>query len=397
MPAHASGVPATMPEPIRSNVPGSFAWGVLHQRHQALIAKVRDAFPYPPQHLHALDDLLAEVTTGKIGPLPRDAHDHGDWDRWGGADYYGHSWPDVPFLWAESYFYRKLLAAVGYFAPGPWQGIDPFQPQKASELADRTLETDLASLDSIARLADSERAPALTAAALWANRADIGFRLSDPEAREREHVTDLVADDTATLWQHLDSGAPGGVHVVADNAGRELLADLILIDHLLQAGRADRVELHLKPHPYYISDATGSDLLACLNRLRAAGDEAAAIGQRLMAALRSGQLHLDAHRFYCTPLTYHDLPADLATRFASAKLVILKGDLNYRRLVGDLHWQATTPFTTLTSYFPGPVAVLRTLKSDVAVGVDPGTLAALDATGVAWRTSGTHAMIQMRT
>lgn len=396
MPTDDAGVPATVPEPIRSNVPGSFAWGVLHQRHQALIAKVRDAFPHPPPQQQAIDELLAEITTGKIEPLPREAHDHGDWDRWG-ADHFGQSWPDVPFLWAESYFYRKLLAAVGYFTPGPWQGIDPFQPQKTAELADQALDPELAHLDSRTRLADQERSVALTAAALWGNRADLGFRLSDPGSQEREHVTDLVADDTAALWQHLDSGGPGGVCVIADNAGRELLADLILVDHLLQTGRADRVELHLKPHPYYISDATGSDLVACLNRLRTAPGEAAAIGKRLRDGLRNGQLHLDAHPFYCTPLTYHDLPSDLAARFTGAKLVILKGDLNYRRLVGDLRWPATTPFTALTSYFPGPLAALRTLKSDVAVGVDPDTLAALDSTGEAWRTSGTHAMIQVRT
>lgn len=395
MPTDDVGVPTTMPEPILSNVPGSFAWGVLRQRHPALIAKVREAFPYPPPQQRALDDLLAEITTGKIEPLPREAHDHADWARWG-ADYFGRSWPDVPFLWAESYFYRKLLEAVGYFAPGPWQGIDPFQPQKSAELADQALDSELARLDSLTRLADAERSAALTAAALWGNRADLGFRLSDPGSQEREHVADLVVDDSAALWQHLDRGGPGRVCLIADNAGRELLADLVLVDHLLQTGRADRVELHLKSHPYYISDATGADLLACLNRLRTAPGEAAAIGARLWQGLRGGQLHLEAHPFYCTPLTFHDLPPELAARFTTAKLVIIKGDLNYRRLVGDRHWPATTPFTALTAYFPGPLVALRTLKSDVVVGVDQDTLAALDTTGEAWRTSGTHGMIQMR-
>ena len=40
----------------------------------------------------------------------------------------------MPFLAAESCFYRQLLHAVGYFAPGPWQGVDPFRPFKLAEL-----------------------------------------------------------------------------------------------------------------------------------------------------------------------------------------------------------------------------------------------------------------------
>jgi hypothetical protein len=73
----------------------------------------------------------------------------------------------------------------------------------------------------------------------------------------------------------------------------------------------------------------------------------------------------------------------------------MKGDLNYRRLVGDRNWPATSSFAALTDYFPGPVVALRTLKSDVIVGLDPATLADLDNTGTAWRTSGTHALIQL--
>ena len=79
-----------------------------------------------------------------------------------------------------------------------------------------------------------------------------------------------------------------------------------------------------------------------------------------------------------------------------ATLTILKGDLNYRRLIGDRTWPPTTPFTDLTAYFPTPVAALRTLKSDVAIGLTPPTVAQLDATATAWRTTGEHALIQVR-
>ncbi len=90
------------------------------------------------------------------------------------------------------------------------------------------------------------------------------------------------------------------------------------------------------------------------------------------------------------------MPADLTDEFEHASLTILKGDLNYRRLVGDRDWPPTTPFTDVTAYFPGLLAALRTLKSDVITGLDPATVAELDATGQPWRTDGSHGLIQVQ-
>jgi hypothetical protein len=92
------------------------------------------------------------------------------------------------------------------------------------------------------------------------------------------------------------------------------------------------------------------------------------------------------------------MPAGLRAEFAAATVTVLKGDLNYRRLVGDRRWPPTTPFADVTAYFPGPVAALRTLKSDVITGLTADTERALEGSGERrWRTSGTHALIQVRT
>ncbi|MEZ0075048.1 damage-control phosphatase ARMT1 family protein [Planotetraspora sp. GP83] len=206
-------------------------------------------------------------------------------------------------------------------------------------------------------------------------------------------------DDGALLWSLLHDrahGAHGKVCLVADNAGRELLADLLLVDHLLAEGPASEVVLHVKPYPYFVSDATPADVVACLRRLAAAPGEAGKAGGRLWHAMGAGRLALRAHPFSCAPLPYRDMPDDLRDDFASASLTIMKGDLNYRRLVGDAMWPEATPFARVTGYFPGPVVTLRTLKSDALVGVPAPTLAALNAAGTPWRTTGTHAMIQAR-
>lgn len=381
------------PAPILSNVPGSFAEGVLLRRNPDIVATVRHLVPYPQAVQESLDALLSTIDSA-IPELPEDAHDASFW-RESAAKYVGRRWIDVPFLWAESYFYRLLLEATGYFGEGPWRGVDPFAPQKLAELDSADLARDLADLDALVAAPPAEGLQAALMASLWGNRADLGFRLSDPSSTDRDRVDDLVADDSATLWQLLDT-EHGSVHLVADNAGRELTADLVLIDRLLETGSAADVVLHLKPHPYYVSDATMTDLLAVLRRLAATPGAAAGIADRLQTALASDKLQVRAHDFWCTPGTFHQLPSDLIDQLSTAVVVIVKGDLNYRRLVGDAHWDPTTPFAKATEYFPASVAALRTLKSDVAVGVAPDRLERLNATAPDWRTDGTHAVVHVR-
>ncbi|TPQ23621.1 damage-control phosphatase ARMT1 family protein [Streptomyces sporangiiformans] len=379
--------------PVVVSTAGSFARSVLDERHPALIERVRRATPYPPEQQRALDTLLEEITKGEIERLDDDAPGA---ERWRHEPFYGQRWPDVPFLWAESFFYRKLLAALRYFTPGPWQGVDPFAPFKNAELASTKVDDELSALDRLPGLPVEEQDRTLLHSSLWGNRADLGFQLSTGTEGLGERVPGLVTDDSAALWEILADERSGTVCLVADNAGPELLPDLVLADHLLTTGRATSVVLHLKPYPYYVSDATTADVLACLDRLSTASGYARDIGERLRHAITSGRLIPRTHPFSCAPLPYAHMPADLRDDFASATLTVMKGDLNYRRLVGDRHWPATTPFSDVTAYFPGPVAALRTLKSDVVTGLTPDTVARLDAGAESWRTSGTHALIQVR-
>ncbi|MFG1805053.1 damage-control phosphatase ARMT1 family protein [Streptomyces sp. NPDC049040] len=389
--AEAAGVPV-----ITSDEPGSFPRSVLAERHPALIRQVREAFPYPPRQQRALDALGDETAHGVVGPLPAGAHDAARWAEWGRGRM-GRSWFEVPFLWAESYFYRRLLDAVGYFEPGPWQGIDPFAPFKRAELGGTEVEEELAALDEVAGLPPEAQDHALLSGSLWGNRADLGFRItSGGPAASSGTEAPVIADDSAAFWRHLAGSAPGAVYLVADNAGRELIPDLVLLDHLLHTGRAREAVLHVKPYPYYVSDATTSDVVDCLRRITRAPGRAGEIGARLWEAVTTGRLTVRSHPFSCAPLPYADMPGDLSADLARAAVTLVKGDLNYRRLVGDRPWPPTTPFAELTGYFPGPLLALRTLKSDVAVGLPPAMLAALDGGDTAWRTSGTHAVIQFR-
>ena len=379
------------PPRIGIDRPGSFSRAVFHERHPVLIANLLRDLPYPPHLREHLQDLLAESIDGTVpsevppGPNP---------DFWAAqiAQCAGTPWRALPFLWAESYFYRRLLDAVEYFTPGsPWHGVDLFAPQKHAQLHGPEIQADLDAYTALAERDPRERRRALLYASLWGNQADLGFRTTNDIAGRSA----VLVDDGAAVWDLVDEGVDRPVIVVADNAGRELTADLALIDSLLETGTS-AVELHVKPHPYFVSDATGQDVLATLDALAAnPHDQVRSLARRLRAALSDGRLRLRTHGFYALPTTYRGLPPELAKDFADAALVILKGDLNYRRLVGDREWDAATPFGDVVHYFPGAVAALRTAKSDLAVGIAPGRLAELEAGPPDWRVSGTHAMIQV--
>ncbi len=74
--------------------------------------------------------------------------------------------------------------------------------------------------------------------------------------------------------------------------------------------------------------------------------------------------------------------------------MIFKEDANYRRLLSDRSWDPLYSITEITDYFPAPLAVLRTMKSDVIVGLNKGQLVSLEADDPEWRINGRRGIIQ---
>ncbi|MET8624724.1 damage-control phosphatase ARMT1 family protein [Kitasatospora sp. NPDC004669] len=377
--------------PVIISSESPFASDVFAKRHPALIERLTGAWPFEPGQRQALSELAEEGVHGVIRPLPDSASDYQLWRKWGSA-YFGRRWAEAPFLWAESFFYRRLLEATDFFEPGPWRGVDPFAPFKQAELAGEVVSAEISALDDVADLADDERGQALLLSSLWGNRADLALQIT---AGRDIQASGLVADDSKHLWELLRSAPGGTVALVADNAGSEMVADLVLVDHLLAHGLAEKVVLHVKPTPYYVSDATLADVADCLRALLLGKGEARAVGERLREAAAVGQLQVRTNAFWCAPFDFTATPESLRSELATATVTILKGDLNYRRLVGDRWWEPMTTFAEATGYFPGRVATLRTLKSDVIVGLRPKKLAELEDSETDWRTAGTHALIQV--
>jgi uncharacterized protein with ATP-grasp and redox domains len=247
----------------------------------------------------------------------------------------------------------------------------------------------------------AEHLQRLLALAVWGNQADLSMWAAghgpggqvETEAQEAH----LLVDDSRAVAEHLiERKEPARqVDLVLDNVGPELLADLCLVDFMLSAELAQKVVMHAKLHPTYISDAMIKDVEHQIIRLQQnQGDDARRVGQRLADALERGRLVLTTHPYWTSPLPFWQMPGDLFQQLARSDLILIKGDANYRRLLGDRHWDYTTPIRSVWNYQPAPLAALRVFKSEVAAGLAPGLPEQMQAKDPDWLVDGQWGLVQ---
>lgn len=392
-----------LPAPLKGSDEGSFAHHTVSVRMPHIARRVLSENDLPPPAEEQMKRLINELPEEKVRALhPSNAPDLGAWQQY--ADRYpSHTWLDVPWFFAETYFYRRLLEATGFFSTS--SPLDPFAYQKRQGF----LESQADTADLAARLNETlktsgwqeEAFVGLMHTSLWGNQADLSLW---PAGEAAPHATGpgrahdpLLIDDSTKASLHLSpfDKSPVRVDFLMDNAGFELVTDLCLIDYLVSSGRADVVHLHLKPHPTFVSDATIKDLHETIAMLSDSNDDAVgALGRRLSAHLEDNRMRLQDHYFWTSPLPGWEMPHALREELSNAHLIVSKGDANYRRLLGDRHWPHTTPFEDVACYVPAPLVALRTLKSEVAVGLSSEQVEKLNRQEESWLTSGRWGVIQ---
>ena len=107
----------------------------------------------------------------------------------------------------------------------------------------------------------------------------------------------------------------------------------------------------------------------------------------------------EINKFLASPEPMWCMPADVRGQLAApgnanVALVICKGDLMYRKLLGDRSWNTEECFADVLSYFPSPVVALRTCKSPLAVGMKPGQDREVSAKSPQWMVNGEYGMVQ---
>jgi len=311
-------------------------------------------------------------------PLPAPRRPAPDVEAWTAAhaEHASERWLAAEWFHAELAFYRELAHACRF-----WEtDRDPFAPAKDEELAgERPWSRLEQALDR--RGARDERIGDLLDACLWGNRVDLSYTVG--ASRDHRHDDDLLVDDrTSAIPLLVRPGAH--VHVLADNAGTELALDLGLVDALLE-DPATRVTVHLKMQPVFVSDALPRDVWNTLDRMNARRGAAGGVARRLREAFDAGRLTLAPDPYWSGPRFLWEAPSHIIGALSSATVVVVKGDANYRRVVGDALWPPDAPFAEAAGYAPFPLLCLRTMKSDSVLGLPRGLAERLDASEPRWR------------
>jgi hypothetical protein len=404
----------SLPEPLRALEIPSFTNTSVVIRLPDIAGRTLSENHFDAVIVERIETLIHEIPYSLIRPVDiPNAPCAEDWLEYV-QPYLGMNWLEAPWFFIEEYFYIRILEATGYFQPGPGFLRDPYAHQKqlgleSSRLAAKRL-TELVeesfALPSNTRLEAFAR---LILADLWGNQNDLslwpvskngkghsgGFAADGASHWNAGPNPYLLSNDLPGLLTYLEKLGKNGLarmDIILDNAGYELVADLALADFALTSGLARQVVLHAKTYPVFVSDSLRKDIIDTIDWLCFSSHEPdRQMGIRLREALLRDSLILEHHPFWTSPLPWWDMAEDLRSSLASSSLIISKGDANYRRLLGDLHWPLELPFHSVVTYSDPAVLALRTCKSEIAVGIQPEKIPLEDH---AWMYNGRYGLVQ---
>ncbi|XP_054857650.1 damage-control phosphatase ARMT1 isoform X2 [Eublepharis macularius] len=429
-----------LPVPLSGKFKGSFAYDTIKDRLPQILTRVIDTLhrhrnEFFEEHgekgieaekkaIAYLSKLRNELQTDKLLiPLNDNLPDTALWNQYleyqQNLSYGPPSWFKSPWLYVECYMYRRIYEAL--VQNSPISDFDVFKEEKVqgffeSQQAIVTLSTYFQELlKNIADLDEKrlqEEFFKLLQVSLWGNKCDLSIsggkansQKSDPLQSLEKLKSFILVDHMENIWsllinqKKMNSWSSTRIDMVLDNAGFELTADLVLADFLLSSKLAAEIHFHGKSIPWYVSDTTNHDLNWTIKQMLSANHRwMSKCGVSWEGNMKNGVWIYHDHFFWTLPHEFSSMAQvapDLYAELQKSNLIIFKGDLNYRKLTGDRKWDFTVPFhQALNNFHPAPLCSLRTLKSDVQVGLKPGEGQQLMNTEPDWMIIGKYGIVQ---
>lgn len=373
---------------LTAESPDSFARLTLTQRVPRFLDDVLAADNWNEEQRTAILELKEEILHNRpIKTLDLSPGLARGWEaffeQWGSTP-----WFELPFLHAEIYLYERLLSDLGYHQS---RVKDPFFAQKHAPLTEHVdhLQKKWAAVQKWpSQLAPEACLKQGMALALGGNQADLSQvqLAAQPDVRQDLSQDKLLIDQRKAAIELILTHEKPTIHYLLDNAGLELMHDMMFIWLLRQVG-AD-VIIHPKEQPIFVSDVTLPDWMETNSFLHKH------IPSMAEALNENGQTFM-FNDFWTFPLSFYDWPKKLIEAFSKATLIISKGDANYRRILGDRQISPTEDPAPLTRYLPAPLLAIRTLKSEIQVGLSPGKLQQVQSEDPDWMVNGKWGVFQL--
>ncbi|KAK0093970.1 hypothetical protein PV326_012205 [Microctonus aethiopoides] len=328
------------------------------------------------------------------------------------------TWYNAVWLFSECYMYRRISQI--FTVTHTLSAYDPFENQKHESFATFHRVIDLVAkyIINIANETNNssdkcqENLINLLKLNLWGNRCDLSLSGGSIDAHEGINPIEqlkmfdkyILIDDSVTVWNLLNKQSVETknqdviIDIVLDNAGYELFTDMCLAVFLMTKNLAQKIRFYVKSIPWFISDTMKKDFIWLIDNMKnSSAIYVRELGEKCWNYIENGQWTIEVESFWTEPYDFsemkHNSP-ELYAKLSEAKLIIFKGDLNYRKLLGDINWMYETNLATaLRGFKPTNIVTLRTIKADLIVGLSCEKATELFKKQENWMTTGQYGLI----
>lgn len=209
---------------------------------------------------------------------------------------------------------------------------------------------------------------------------------------------DPIIDDSEKFWNkyciYIEPGKT--VNIIVDNFGIEFLSDLLLGYYLTKKG-VEKIIYHVKVLPMFVSDVVDGDQTIMIKTLKSLIDNCQDNEENYKNALNNlseavDKFEFKAHYDLNMPSSFSDLASSgqdsIKSIFQGENLLIVKGDLNYRRLIKDNLRSSLKRTVKLIKYINCPLLVIRSYKSNTVLDFKTSDKSKIAKYGPDWKTEG---------
>ncbi|KYN02992.1 PREDICTED: putative protein-glutamate O-methyltransferase [Cyphomyrmex costatus] len=301
------------------------------------------------------------------------------------------TWFNTDWLYCECHMYRVLAQEISLL--NTMYNYDPFEYQKQTDFINSIESVDLMITLYIKDILCNKEYNKENSKndflkflklSLWGNRHDLSATAGAPSSQTGNPLViveslneNIVVNDWEVVWDIVNKSMKenDNIHIVLDNAGYELFTDLCLAAFLVTIAPTTKITFHVKLYPWYVSDTTVHDFLWMLDYMNRLNDHPniQLLGKTFKNLMDQEIWSIKEEPYWTGPYDFRQMKErgkNVYAQLSDAKLVIFKGDLNYRKLLGDINFEYNTNFSiALGNFQPTNILSLRTMKSDICVGL----------------------------